>query len=117
MLTIAGLLNAKEGENFEFKEAKHSFEFDELAQYSCALAHEGGGYVVLGITDKRPRTVVGSKAFEQPERTRHSLIDKLHINVDFEELSDDEHRRVLVFCIPSRPIGVVVQYEKDGIAW
>ena len=34
----------------------------------------GGGRVVFGITDKRPRKVVGSQAFEQPERTRTSTI-------------------------------------------
>ena len=117
MPTLEELLNAKEGENYEFKEAKNSFEFDDLARYSCALSNEGGGCVVFGITDKRPRKVVGSKAFDQPERTRRSLIDKLHINVDFEELSDAEQRRVLVFKIPSRPVGIAVQYEKDGIAW
>ena len=117
MPTIAELLEAKEGENYEFKEAKNSFEFDELARYSSALANEGGGSVVLGITDKRPRRVVGTSAFAQPERTRQGLIGKLHINVDFEEFSDENQRRVLVFCIPSRPIGMAVQYEKDGIAW
>ncbi len=117
MRTIEEFLKAKEGENFEFKEAKRSFEFDELARYASALSNEGGGYVVFGITDERPRQVVGTAAFSQPERTRHGLIDKLHINVDFEELSDEEQRRVLVFHIPSRPVGCVVQYEKDGIAW
>lgn len=31
-MTIAELLNAKEGENVEFKEAKNSYEFDNLAK-------------------------------------------------------------------------------------
>ena len=65
---IEWLLDAKEGENIEFKRAENAFEFDELAKYACALANRGGGYVVLGVTDKRPRQVVGSHAFEQPER-------------------------------------------------
>ena len=66
---IEWLLDAKEGENVEFKKAQKAFEFDELAKYACALANRGGGYVVLGVTDKRPRKVVGSRAFVQPVRT------------------------------------------------
>ena len=66
---IEWLLDAKEGENVEFKKAQNAFEFDELAKYACALANRGGGYVVLGVTDKRPRKVVGSRAFVQPVRT------------------------------------------------
>jgi len=31
---------------------------------------DGGGRVVLGVTDRRPREVVGTKAFAQPERAR-----------------------------------------------
>jgi ATP-dependent DNA helicase RecG len=36
------------------------------------------------VLDKRPRKVVGSDAFEQPERTRKGLIDKLKVMVDFQ---------------------------------
>ena len=32
-------------------------------------------------------------------------------------LSDDTGHRVLVFIVPSRPIGQVVQNSADGIAW
>ena len=74
-MTIAELLNAK---------------------YACAVSNLGGGRVVFGITDKRPRKVVGSLAFEQPERTRKGLIDRLRINVDFTELSDEVGHRVQV---------------------
>ncbi len=116
-MTIAELLNAKEGENVEFKEAKNSFDFDTLVKYACALSNLGGGRVVFGITDKRPRKVVGSLAFGQPERTRKGLIDRLHINADFTELSDEAGHRVLVFSVPSRPIGQVVQNSTDGTAW
>ncbi len=58
-------LNAVEGEHFEFKQAKGEFSFDDLASYCAALANEGGGKVLLGVTDKRPRKVVGTKAFQQ----------------------------------------------------
>lgn len=111
---IGWLLEAKEGENIEFKRAENSFEFDELAKYACALSNRGGGYVVFGITDKRPRQVVGSQAFNQPERTRHGLMDRLQLNVDF-HLLQAEGKRVLVFEIPSHPLGMPIQDR--GIAW
>ena len=41
-MTIAELLNAKEGENVEFKEAKNSFEFDTLVKIACVGASWGG---------------------------------------------------------------------------
>lgn len=112
--TIDWLLDAKEGENIEFKKAENAFEFDELAKYACALANRGGGYVVLGVTDKRPRQIVGTRAFEQPERTRNGLMDRLHLRIDFHLLNPDG-KRVLVFDIPPRPVGVPIQDK--GIAW
>ena len=67
---------SKEGENFEFKEAKGRYDFEKLVKYCAALANEGSGKIVLGVTDNRPRRVVGSQAFNQPERTKSGLIDQ-----------------------------------------
>ncbi len=111
---MAWLLEAKEGENVEFKKAESAFEFDELTKYACAIANRGGGYVVLGITDKRPRQVIGTQAFEQPERTRKGLMDRLHLRIDF-HLFPYEGKRVLVWDVPPRPVGVPIQDK--GIAW
>jgi len=108
------LIIFKEGEHLEFKEAKNNFHFETLVKYCAALANEGGGKVVLGVTDKRPRSVVGSQAFEQPERTRSGLIEKLHLNVDFSMVNHPDGR-VLIFHVPTRPIGNPVKYE--GIYW
>ena len=69
---------------------------------------------MFGISDKRPRRVVGSEAFGQPERTRKGLMDKLKVSVDF-QLYDCDGKRVLVFDVASRPLGLPVQL--DGIAW
>jgi ATP-dependent DNA helicase RecG len=80
----------------------------------CALANCGGGKLVLGVTDKRPRKVVGSSAFPQPERTRACLKDKLRVGVDF-ELYGDNGKRVLAIEVASRPLGLPIQV--DGIAW
>lgn len=113
-MTIEELLESKEGEQIQFKEAKNRFDSDDAARCCCGLSNCGGGKLVLGITDKRPRKVVGSNAFDQPERTRSGLIDKLKVMVDFQIL-ESEGKRVLVFDVKGRPIGLPVQV--DGVAW
>lgn len=40
--TIPELLEAKEGEHVQFKEAKNRFDFGEAARCCCALANNGG---------------------------------------------------------------------------
>jgi ATP-dependent DNA helicase RecG len=107
-------MDALEGEHFEFKEAKHNYNFEKLVQYCCALANEGGGRIIFGVTDKRPRKVVGTQAFPQPENTRRSLSERLFLRINFLEIQHPLGR-VVVFEIPSRPIGVAIKYE--GIYW
>ncbi|MFH1952309.1 MAG: RNA-binding domain-containing protein [Pseudomonadota bacterium] len=108
------LMAALEDENLEFKEAKQSYPFDKLLKYCAALANEGGGKIILGITDRRPRRIVGTHAFSQQERTRAGLMEKLRIKVDADEIHSSEGR-VLVFTVPPRPVGVPIQ--ADGIYW
>ena len=111
---IENILKAKEGEHYEFKEAKNQYSFEELIKYCVALANEGGGKMVLGVNDKRPRRVVGTKAFSQPERTCRGLIAHLRLRIDF-RIIDHPDGRVLIFEVPSRPVGVPIQYK--GIYW
>jgi ATP-dependent DNA helicase RecG len=112
--SVEELLIAPEGEHYEFKEARNNMDFQEALKYCCALANCGGGKLVLGITDRRPRKVVGSAAFDQPERTRNGLMEKLRIRVDF-YLEECKGKRVLVFVVASRPYGLFVQ--ADNKAW
>lgn len=67
-----------ENEHLEFKEAKNRFDFEKLVRYCVALANEGGGHMVLGVSDKRPRGVVGTKCFFDLERTKVGLLERLH---------------------------------------
>ncbi len=67
------------------KEAKTSFDTDRLTKYCCALANEGGGHMVLGVTDKPPRVIVGSKAFPNLEDIKSKLIQRLQIRIDAAE--------------------------------
>jgi len=107
-------LNATENEHLEFKEAKHNFHFDKLVKYCAALANEGGGSVVLGVTDARPRRVVGSQVFPDLERTKAGLIERLRLRIDAGEIAHPSGR-VLVFTAPSRPIGMPIAVE--GAYW
>ena len=100
-------MDAREDEHLEFKEAKTNFNFETLVKYCVALANEGGGRMILGVTDKLPRAVVGSRAFPNLERTKAGLIERLQLRVDVEEIQHP-NGRVLVFQIPTRPIGVPI---------
>jgi ATP-dependent DNA helicase RecG len=66
--------------------------------------------MLLGITDKVPRWVVGTKAFEVPERTVAGIYERLHLKVTFDEVAHPAGR-VLVFHVPSRPVGQPVHYK------
>ena len=103
-------MNAKEDERLEFKEAKTRFDFKKLVNYCVALANEGGGRMILGVTDRRPRAVVGTRAFRDLERTKAGLIERLRLRLDVEELQHPDGR-VLVFQVPPRPIGMPLEYQ------
>ncbi len=110
MTTLAELdiwLAQGESEHLEFKEAKQNFHFEELARYCCALANEGGGAVVLGVTDRPPRQVVGSVAFLDVEGLKASLFNRLSLRCAAEELTHPAGR-VLIVQVPSRPLGVPI---------
>lgn len=108
---IDALLTVRsESEHLEFKEAANNFHFEELVDYCVALANEGGGRMLLGITDKLPRRVIGTKAFEVPERTVAGIYERLHLKVTFDEVTHPAGR-VLVFYVPSRPVGQPVHYK------
>ncbi|OQC41889.1 MAG: Divergent AAA domain protein [Acidobacteria bacterium ADurb.Bin051] len=111
---LLALLLDREDEHLEFKEARNRFDFEELVKYCAALANEGGGRMVLGVTDARPRTVVGTRAFDPVERTKAGLIDRLRLRIDVDELAHPDGR-VLVFHVPPRPIGYPIDYR--GAYW
>ena len=99
-----------EDEHLEFKEAKNNYHFEKLVGYCVAMANEGGGRIILGVTDKTPRRVVGTQTFPDLPRTRAGILERLHFRVDAEEISHPDGR-VLVFNVPCRPIGIPVHYK------
>ena len=108
------LLKDDEGRHLEFKAAQHRYDFEELVRYCVALANEGGGHMILGVSDQKPRRVLGTSAFLPPQRTEQGLTERLHLKVQAEEYPDPAGR-VLIFHVPSRPLGVPIQY--GGAYW
>lgn len=128
MLRELSLLKESE-DHIEFKEAKHNFNWDGgehkdpkdrrhcILGYVAALANEKGGRLVFGMKDHRPHEVVGT-TFEQGNlgALEDAIYDRLQIRVpiteEFEPSKEDPNRkRVIIFNVPSRPIGKMLKYE------
>ena len=71
------LADAPESEHLEFKEAKQQYDTTKLLRYCVALANEGGGHLVLGVSDKRPRQVVGTQAFQNRGEITARILEAL----------------------------------------
>ena len=111
------LLLPTETEKLEFKEAKSQFDRAKLLKYCVGLANEGGGHIILGVTDKRPRQVVGSLAWANPSELnsiKAYIVEQLGFRVDATELQHP-NGRVLIFEVPTRPLGQPIAL--DGAYW
>ncbi|GHT26425.1 hypothetical protein AGMMS4957_21890 [Bacteroidia bacterium] len=126
-ITISELKKLRESEDkVEFKEAKKTYSFaggnhtDPKERRKCvlgyvvALANEGGGLLVFGMTNEYPHKVVGT-AFAQNKigEMEDEIYERLSIWVKIVELFED-NKRVLVFQIPTRPVGQILKFE--GVA-
>ena len=99
-----------ETQNLEFKQAKTQFDNKKLYRYCIALANEGGGTLILGVTDTPPRAVVGTAAFNDTVEMASKIFKNIGFRVDIEEVIHPDGR-VLVFHIPSRPVGTAYHHE------
>jgi ATP-dependent DNA helicase RecG len=107
-------MDSREDEHLEFKEAKNHFDFEELVKYCSALANEGGGTIVFGVSDRHPRKIVGTHAFDNLERTKSAITERLHLRIDADIIQHPDGP-VVVFHIPSRPLGTPIPYK--GSYW
>jgi len=81
--------------------------------YVVALCNEGGGRLVIGMHDKHPHEVTGTKQAENGIGKLESNIYKdLKIRTDIYELFEEQtNNRVLVIEVPPRPIGKLYKFE------
>lgn len=105
---IDDLLTQIENRNFELKEAKDSFSFNELLKYCSAISNEGGGIIIFGIRDNKE--IIGTKAFEDINSTEYSVYRDLNIKIILEE-KNYEGKRILVCIVPKRNSGSPVAYK------
>jgi ATP-dependent DNA helicase RecG len=101
-----------ESETLEFKEAKftfdmHTFDMHTVVRFCVAIANERGGHLILGVTDRFPREIVGTQAFALPKdlnALKYFILQQIHFRVNIEEVKDP-NGCVLIFVIPARPVG------------
>ncbi len=108
---LARWLAEPEGLHLEFKSARTNFHFERLVDYCVALANEGGGKIVLGVSDRRPREVIGTQAFGEPGRTEAGLYNRLQQRIPVEEI-EYQGARVLIVHVPGRLPGTA--WEHNG---
>ncbi len=109
------LAEPSEHRRLEFKEAKNDFSRSGLCKHCVALANAGGGHLVLGVSDKPPRRVVGSEAFAgNLTAIENEVLQKTEVCIEAAELAHPDGR-VLVFSIPGRPQGAAYRYK--GAYW
>lgn len=123
-MTIAELKQLKESEDkVEFKAATHNFSYagsehreqEERRRcflgYVVAFANEGGGRLILGMSDNEPHDLVGSD-FAQGKigALEDETYSRLGIRVRMEELYENG-LRVLIAHISARPVGKMMKFE------
>jgi hypothetical protein len=110
-----------ETEWIEFKQARATFDTDDLGRYVSALSNEANlkkkpcAWLIFGIEDRPPRNVVGTNF-----RSGKASLDKLkheiaeHANgltfLEIFELHLPEGR-VLMFQIPATPAGILASWK------
>ncbi|MGB3690674.1 MAG: ATP-binding protein [Jannaschia helgolandensis] len=104
----------RETSGLEFKEAKTSYDREKLFKYVVAIANERGGFIVFGVSDVPPRTIVGTSVFPNLEQITSQIRQNTGLNVEVSQMRLDD-KRVLALRIPSRPAGTCYQYR--GAYW
>jgi len=101
-----------ETEWVEFKEAKKDFDFDKLGEYFCALSNEANlkgqefGWLVLGVTDKPPRRIVGTQYKNDRSSLnalKQGIAEKTNNRLTFIEIHEihRQESRIVLFQIPA----------------
>jgi len=100
-----------EVEGLEFKAARTNFSVEKVMDYSVGIGNDGGGVLILGVTNNPPREVCGTAAVGDPQEAQKKILDKLHFEVKIEELIHPKGR-IIICHIPSRPPGTA--WHHDG---
>lgn len=98
------LMSERETEAVEFK--PKILKRHEIAEYAVGIGNAGGGYLVMGVTDRLPRRIkpVDIPSNEELQKIRESVADGAQIHITLETVMTSEGA-ILVAHIPSRPQG------------
>ena len=119
-LKLQEFLESSETEVLEFKEAKKDFDFRKLGKYFSALSNEANllsqkeAWLIFGIKDDK--TIVGTNyrnSNETLQSLKNELANKTSNRLTFKEIYETTFnaKRVLLFQIPSAPVGLPVSFE------
>lgn len=105
---------AAHGGNYAYNGGNKAIPRDRrrcILGYTVALANEGGGYLVFGMSDNHPHNVVGSSQnLGRIGLLESNIYRDLSIRVKTYELYEND-KRVLVISVPSRPVGRYICFE------
>jgi ATP-dependent DNA helicase RecG len=109
---LKALIETRESANTEFKPAVLSRK--EIAEYAVGIGNAGGGRLVMGVSDKPPRRILGipEPAPDEVQRIRESVADSAQIHLDIEIVRTPDGP-VVVAWVPARPRGVPL-HTRDG---
>lgn len=119
----------RETEVVEWKEAKTSFDFNDLGKYFSALSNEANlrgkpfAWFIMGVANDG--SIVGTKFKNNPiklDSLKHDAAQHISNNLTFREIIEINHptgHRVLLFQIPAAPPGMPIAwkghyYGRDG---
>ena len=94
------LITQPENEHLEFKEAKSLFSVlggdkknrKSVLGYCVALGNEGGGKLILGVSDKKPRKVIGTLALSNFGDVKSKIYQKLNLKIEMQEIFDEKNK-------------------------
>ena len=110
---IRRLADCDENENIEFKQRLLSYK--EIAEYAVGIGNAGGGLLLMGISDKRPRKLVGLPELKQDDikKIQLSVHNSASIRVMPQSVKTQDGLCILGIEMPARPRGQVL-CTQDG---
>ena len=92
-----------ENENIEFKESAPNINVGDhsICAYATGISNAGGGILVLGVTNKKPRKVKNISKYPDLNNLKKTIYDTLKRNdVTIEEFYYNNKRVLVLYCTP-----------------
>lgn len=110
--SLRALIDKPETDGLEFK--SKILSHSAIADYVVGIGNSGGGFLIMGVTNKPPRRICGLEEFgaEALQKLRRSVYDSTSIRVELETVGTKEGF-VLGVRVPPCPPGTVF-HTRDG---